>query len=189
MKIILATQNSGKIQEMKDLLGGQFELLNLPEELAGDEIPETGDTFQANALQKARYVFERTGIVSIADDSGLEVDVLDGRPGVYSARYAGSPQNADANMNKLQEELRGKENRIAQFRTVIAVVGENIEKTFEGKVTGRIRLERVGTKGFGYDPLFQPDGYERTFAQMTSAEKELISHRGKAIRSMIAHFT
>lgn len=189
MKLILATQNQGKVREMITAIGSRFEVLGLPEELANEEIPETENTLEANAFQKARYVFERTGILSVADDTGLEVEALDGRPGVFSARYAGLEKSSEANMKKLLEELDGVTDRKARFRTSIAVVGDGVEESFEGIVNGTIRNERSGVEGFGYDPVFQPDGYEITFAEMTAEEKGRISHRGRALRALIAHFS
>ncbi len=189
MKIILATQNEGKVVELREALPSSFQIVGLPPELANVDIPEDGTTLEENALQKARFVFERTRILTIADDTGLEVSALDGRPGVYSARYAGPAKNAAANMDKLLLELEGQQDRSAQFRTVLAVVDSNLEQTFEGKAMGDICTHRVGEGGFGYDPVFQPAGYRITFAEMSTAEKGAISHRGRAIKKMVAYFS
>lgn len=146
---------------------------------------ETGDTLQANALQKVRQVYEKTGENCFADDTGLEVEALNGAPGVYSARYGGEQKNSEDNMNLLLKNLEGETNRKARFRTVVALILDGKEYTFEGICNGEIRSERSGEKGFGYDPIFQPAGEERTFAEMTMVEKADISHRGLAVNELV----
>ena len=184
MKLVFATNNSHKLEEVRQILGDRFEVLSLNEIGCHEDIPETGDTFQDNALQKARYVKEHYGYDCFADDTGLEVKALDGAPGVHSARYAGD-HDSEANMTKLLHELEKKSDRSAQFRTVIALILNGQEVLFEGIVTGKIALERhYGDGGFGYDPIFVPDGYTETFSQMSSLGKNLISHRGRAVRKL-----
>ena len=184
MKLVFATNNSHKLEEVRQILGDRFEVLSLNEIGCHEDIPETGDTFQDNALQKARYVKEHYGYDCFADDTGLEVKALNGAPGVHSARYAGD-HDSEANMTKLLQELEKKSDRSAQFRTVIALILNGQEVLFEGIVTGKIALERhYGDGGFGYDPIFVPDGYTETFSQMSSQGKNLISHRGRAVRKL-----
>ena len=185
--LILATQNPGKIAEMSTLLEEHFEVLGLPADMNKSELPETGDTLEHNALQKARFVYEHTGQLCLADDTGLEVDALSGRPGVYSARYAGPQKSADDNMALLLKELQGIADRKARFRTVMALVGNEVEETFDGIVNGTIDAAPRGEGGFGYDPIFIPEGEHRTFAQMSKEEKGLISHRGRAIRAFLEY--
>ena len=151
-----------------------------------DDIPETADTLEGNAKLKARYLYEKYGCDCFADDTGLEVEALDNAPGVYSARYAGEAKNADANMEKLLHELSGQTNRKAQFRTVIALILDGKEYLFEGVVTGQILEKKQGVEGFGYDPIFQPDGYDKSFAQLSMTEKNTISHRGRAVEKLTA---
>jgi XTP/dITP diphosphohydrolase len=181
MKLLFATNNRHKIEEVQALTGSSFQLTGLADAGITEELPETGNTMQANALQKARYAFEKCGLVCFADDSGLEVEALDMAPGVYSARYAGPQKNDSDNMDKLLRELENKNNRRAQFRTVIAFTDGKQDCFFEGIVKGTIISERRGTNGFGYDPLFVPDGYEKTFAEMQPAEKNALSHRARAM--------
>ena len=184
MELVFATNNAHKLEEVRQILGDQFTVHSLKEIGCTEDIPETGDTFQANALQKARYVKEHYGFDCFADDTGLEVKALDGAPGVHSARYAGN-HDSEANMTKLLHELEKKSDRSAQFRTVVALLLNGQEILFEGIVTGRISAERhYGDSGFGYDPLFIPDGYTETFSQMSSENKNLISHRGRAVRKL-----
>jgi len=185
MTLCFATNNQNKLQEIAALLGENFELKTLQDIGCYDEIPETQDTIAGNSRQKAEYVWVGYGVNCFADDTGLEVEALNGAPGVYSARYAGEPRNAERNMQLLLTNLQGKESRRAQFRTVITLVLEGEYHTFEGIVTGTILMESRGTGGFGYDSLFQPDGYDRTFAEMELAEKGAISHRGIAFRKLI----
>ena len=184
MELVFATNNAHKLEEVRQILGNRFKVLSLNDINCHEDIPETADTFQENALQKARYVKEHYGYDCFADDTGLEVKALNGAPGVHSARYAGN-HDSEANMTKLLAELKEKTDRSAQFRTVIALLLNGQEVLFEGIVTGRIATERrYGDGGFGYDPLFIPDGYTETFSQMSSESKNLISHRGRAVRKL-----
>ena len=178
-KIVFATNNAHKLEEVAAILGNGYEVLSLREIGCDADIPETADTFAGNALQKAQYVKEHYGYDCFADDSGLEVDVLDGEPGVYSARYSGG--GSEANMDKLLHNLTGKNQRSAQFRTVIALLLGEETQLFEGVVRGAIIEERRGEGGFGYDPIFVPEGYEHTFAELGSEVKNRISHRAKAV--------
>lgn len=184
MRLVFATNNAHKLEEVRQILGDRFEVLSLSDINCHEDIPETGDTFQDNALQKARYVKEHYGYDCFADDTGLEVKALDGAPGVHSARYAGD-HDSEANMTKLLHELEKKPNRSAQFRTVVALILNGQEVLFEGIVTGRIATERhYGESGFGYDPLFIPDGFTETFSQMSPESKNQVSHRGRAVRKL-----
>ena len=184
MELVFATNNAHKLEEVRQILGDRFKVLSLNDIGCHEDIPETADTFQGNALQKARYVKEHYGYDCFADDTGLEVKALDGAPGVHSARYAGD-HDSEANMTKLLHELEKKSDRSAQFRTVIALILNGQEVLFEGIVTGQIATERhYGDGGFGYDPIFVPDGYTETFSQMSSQSKNLISHRGRAVRKL-----
>ena len=181
-KIVFATNNAHKLEEVAAILGDSYEVLSLREIGCNDDIPETSDSFAGNALQKAQYVKEHYGYDCIADDSGLEVDVLGGEPGVYSARYSGG--GSEANMDKLLHNLTGKSERGAQFRTVIALLIGEDTRLFEGIVRGTIIDERRGEGGFGYDPIFVPEGYDLTFAQLGSKVKNHISHRAKAVEQL-----
>jgi len=185
MKLIFASNSKKKSEEIKILLPPTVELLNLADVNIIEDIPETGETFKANALIKAKYVFDKTGINCFADDSGLEVEALDMRPGVYSARYAGEEKNSDHNIDLLLKELRDKENRNAQFHTVIALLINGGTYFFEGIVRGSIIHERKGNSGFGYDPIFVADGDNKTFAELSLEEKNQISHRAIAIRQLV----
>ena len=185
MKICFATNNKKKIEEVKVALGPEFELVSLQEIGCVEELPETGDTLDHNAFQKARYVKEHFGVDCFADDTGLEVEVLEGAPGVYSGRFAGEPRSDERNIDLLLEKMEGKTNRKARFRTVIALILEGKEYQFEGIAEGEILMERIGEKGFGYDPVFKPIGFDKTFAQLSLEEKNEISHRGKAVKSLI----
>lgn len=184
MKLIFATNNRHKLQEVRDILGERVEVLSLKDIDCNDEIPETGTTLEENALIKARWVKEKYGYNCFADDTGLEVEALGGAPGVYSARYAGEECDSQANMLKLLENLTGKSNRNAQFRTVIALIIENKEILFDGVVKGVISEKKMGEAGFGYDPIFIPDGYSMSFAQMESRLKNSISHRYRAAEKL-----
>lgn len=184
MKLVFATNNKHKLEEMRAILGGKVELLSLADIDCHDEIPETADTLEGNALIKARYIYDKYGCACFADDTGLEVDALGGEPGVYSARYAGENNDSEANMRKLLQNLTGKSERSAQFRTVIALIIEGEEFLFDGIVRGRISEERMGSAGFGYDPIFIPDGYEESFAQMGAEQKNAISHRSRAAAAL-----
>lgn len=189
MKIVFATNNPNKLKEIKALVPKHIEIVSLSEIGCNEDIPETGETLEANAFQKVNYVKEHFGYDCFADDSGLEINALNGNPGVYSARYAGPERNADANMAKIITELNGCDNRKAQFRTAIALVLNGEEQLFEGKVEGEISLTKLGEKGFGYDPIFVPENETRSFAQMTLQEKGEISHRGKAVRRLINYLS
>ncbi len=185
MKIVFATNNKHKLDEIRKILGNKFELLSLADIGCHDDIPETGVTLEENALQKAKYIADKYHCSVFADDTGLEVDALGGEPGVYSARYAGGDgHDSEANMTKLLHNLEGKENRNAQFRTVIALIKEGHTILFEGIVKGIIIPERRGGEGFGYDPIFQPEGYDKTFAELGNDIKNTISHRAKAVNKL-----
>lgn len=181
-KIVFATNNAHKLEEVAAILGENYEVLSLREIGCEADIPETADTFAGNALQKAHYVKEHFGYDCFADDSGLEVDALDGAPGVYSARYSGG--GSEENMTKLLHNLTGKSERGAQFRTVIALLIGDDTRLFEGIVRGSIIEERRGEGGFGYDPIFVPEGYDKTFAELGSEVKNRISHRAQAVEKL-----
>ena len=183
-KFVFATNNAHKLEEVKDILGDKIELLSLKDINCHEESPETADTLAGNALLKARYVYEKYHLNCFADDTGLEVEALKGAPGVYSARYAGDAHNSEANMKKLLHELENTENRKAQFHTVFALIIDGKEHLFEGTVKGEITKVHKGTSGFGYDPIFQPEGYSQTFAEMGNEEKNKISHRAKATQKL-----
>lgn len=187
--IVFATNNRHKLEEVQQMLGGEFEIKTLADIGCDVDIPETSDTLEGNALQKAKYVKEHFGLDCFADDTGLECHALDGAPGVRSARYAGENHDSEANMSKLLENLSKKNDRSAQFRTVIALLYQGEEHLFEGVVRGAITEGRQGTRGFGYDPIFVPEGYDTTFAEMSAQEKNNISHRGKAVAKLVAYLT
>lgn len=181
MKIIFATNNKHKLKEISQIAGSRFELISLEDIGLTGDIPEESDTLEGNALFKARYIFDKTGIPTFADDTGLEVEALDGRPGVFSARYAGPGKNDLENIQKILKELKNKTNRKARFRTVIAFIPpDGREILFEGTVNGKIGTEPRGSHGFGYDPVFLPEGYDLTFAEMDAELKNSISHRSRA---------
>ena len=184
MKIVFATNNAHKLDEVRQVVGEEFEIVSLRECGIVEDIPENEPTLEGNALAKARYIYERTGFNCFADDTGLEVDALGGEPGVRSARYATDGHDDEANKRLLLERLQGVENRAAQFRTAVALILGGKEYLFEGIVRGEIALEQHGEGGFGYDPLFFPEGGDLTFAQMSSKEKNAISHRGSAVRKL-----
>ena len=184
-RFVLCTGNPGKVDELRALLPGDMELLSLKDVGLPDELPETGTTLEANALQKARFAYERAKLPCIADDTGLEVDALAGAPGVYSARYAGGSRDPAANMARVLRELEGTEDRSARFRTVIAFVAEGIEHTVEGEVRGTITAAPRGEGGFGYDPIFLPHMSDLTFAEMDARMKNAVSHRGQAIWKLV----
>lgn len=191
MKIIFATGNRNKLKEVQALIGPRAELSTPADHGITEDIPENQPTLEGNALQKARYIYERTGLNCFADDTGLEVEALGGEPGVYSARYAvlngaGEGHSSEANMALLLRRMEGQANRRARFRTVIALILDGKEYLFEGVVEGEIMAERSGTDGFGYDPIFRPEGYKETFAEMPLEEKNGISHRGRATAKLIA---
>ena len=185
MKLVFASNNLNKIKEIQSILNGSIELLSLEDIGCHEEIPETADTIEGNAILKANYVTEKYGYDCFADDTGLEVTTLNGEPGVYSARYAGEQKNADDNMNKLLDSLSHKEDRSAQFKTVIALNLNIQQRLFTGIAKGKIILEKKGNHGFGYDPVFQPENYTETFAELSSDIKNKISHRAKATQQLI----
>lgn len=195
MKIVFATNNKNKLSEIREILGSGFEVMSLAEIGCHEDIPETGETLLDNAIQKARYVFEKYGYDCFADDTGLEVDALGGEPGVHSARYAeGTDHDSNANMDKLLGKLGDETHRTARFRTVIALLqkqqsaegaGEgSVLHIFEGKVEGSIITEKRGAEGFGYDPIFMPEGYDKTFAELGLDIKNQISHRARAVKKL-----
>lgn len=185
-QLVFATNNAHKLDEVRKILGEKFNVLSLKEIGCNDDIAETAETFEGNALIKARYIHDKYGYDCFADDSGLEIDVLGGAPGVYSARYAGEAHDSEKNMAKVLEQLQGIENRAARFRTVIALTLDGKEHLFEGEIAGRIIEERRGAGGFGYDPIFIPDGETRTFAEMDDTQKNGISHRARAVKKLVA---
>lgn len=183
-KIVVATNNAHKLKEIAAILGQEIELLSLKDIQCFADIPETADTLEGNARQKAMYIYENYGMDCFADDTGLEVEALGGAPGVFSARYAGEGHDSEANMQKLLKELAGKENRKAQFRTVICLIRNGKEHLFEGIVKGEIIQEKRGGEGFGYDPIFVPEGYDLTFAELGDDVKNTISHRARAVEKL-----
>ena len=185
MKIVFASNNKNKIQEIQSMLPDTIQIVSLESIGCFEEIPETADTIEGNAILKANYITQKYGFDCFADDTGLEVEALNGDPGVYSARYAGEQRNADDNMNKLLEELLDKPNRNAQFKTVIALNLKGKQYLFTGIASGEITLEKKGTGGFGYDPIFKPTNYDETFAELSLAVKNEISHRGKATKALL----
>ena len=187
MKIVFATNNPNKLKEIQSLIPKEIEIISLNQIGCTEDIPETGDTLEANAFQKAYYIKDNFNYDCFADDTGLEIDELNGAPGVYSARYAGPEKNADANMTKILNELKGKKNRKAKFRTAIALTHNNEEHLFEGEINGHISDVKKGNKGFGYDPIFIPENDIRSFAQMSMQEKGAISHRGRAVKKLVAY--
>ena len=187
MELVFASANENKVLEVEHKLGGDIRLKSLRAIGCNEDIPETGETLEENARMKARYVWDNYKVDCFADDTGLEVDALDGAPGVYSARYAGPQRNSEQNMDLLLTNLHGKSNRKAQFRTVICLIRGGEEFLFEGVVRGEIMEQRQGTDGFGYDPIFRPEGANVTFAEMTMDMKNTISHRGRAI-ALLSHF-
>lgn len=184
MKLIFATQNKHKIEEIKPGLNPQIELIDLEDLGFKEDVPENADTLEGNALEKANFIYSKFQIDTISDDTGLEVESLNGEPGIYSARYAGESKNSDNNIDKLLMNLKGKPNRKARFKTVIALILDQKEYLFEGMVEGEIIENRKGEMGFGYDPIFQPTGYNKTFAEMTMEEKNEISHRARALKKL-----
>lgn len=196
MKIVFATNNQHKLQEIRDILGSEFEIVSLKDIGCDVDISETGNTLEENAMQKAQYVYDHYNLSCFADDTGLEVEALNGEPGVHSARYAeGTDHDSEANMAKLLRNLEGKDNRKARFRTVIALIQKqdvcpcgctSIKKVnrFEGIVDGSIATEKHGTAGFGYDPIFVPEGYDKSFAELGESIKNGISHRARAVAKL-----
>ena len=183
-KFVFATNNAHKLEEVTAILGEKIELLSMKDIHCHADIPETADTLEGNALLKARYIFENYNMDCFADDTGLEVEALNGAPGVYSARYAGDAYNSEANMRKLLQDMEGIENRKAQFRTVFALIINGKEHLFEGIVKGEITKHRCGSSGFGYDPVFIPEGYTQTYAEMGNTLKNKISHRALATNKL-----
>jgi XTP/dITP diphosphohydrolase len=186
-KIVFATNNQHKLEEVRAMIGDYFQVLSLKDIDCNEDIPENGLTFEENAISKARYIKEHYGYDCFADDSGLEVTALNNAPGVFSARYAGEPSNSQRNIEKLMHEMQGKEERSARFRTCIAYLTGEEERYFEGCVEGSIIDTLRGCNGFGYDPLFVPCGYDITFAEMSSEEKNKISHRAIAVQKLIEY--
>jgi XTP/dITP diphosphohydrolase len=184
MKIIFATNNQHKLMEISHLLGDSFTLLNLKDVNIKEEIPEDYPTLEENALFKAKYIHKVTGMNVFADDTGLEIEALNGGPGVHSARFAGAHKDFSANTKKVLKLMKGKKNRSAKFRTIIALILDDSEYLFEGAITGKIINQKRGTKGFGYDPIFIPDGKKSTFAEMTMNDKNMISHRALAFEKL-----
>ncbi len=183
--LIFATQNQNKVLEIQNILPESYSVKSLQEINCTDDIPEDQPDLLENALFKARYIHQKYNIDCFADDTGLEIDALNGEPGVYSARYAGKEKDSDKNMDLVLEKLQGKSNRSAQFRTVIALILNGQEFCFEGRVKGEIREKRSGNGGFGYDPIFEPENYGKTFAEMSLVEKNQRSHRGRAILKLV----
>ena len=183
-KLVVATNNTHKLEEISAILGEEMELLSLKDIQCNADIPETADTLEGNARQKAQYIYNNYGMNCFADDTGLEVEALNGAPGVFSARYAGDGHDSEANMQKLLQELEGKENRKAQFRTAICLIMDRKEYLFEGIVKGKIISEKRGGAGFGYDPIFVPEGYDLTFAELVNDIKNTISHRARAVEKL-----
>ncbi len=186
MQIVFATNNLNKLKEVEALIPNHIKLLSLADILCIEDIPETQPTIEGNAIQKAEYIKANYGFDCFADDTGLEVEALNSEPGVFSARYAGPQRNAEDNMNKLLSNLENKSTRKAQFKTVVALHLNGELRTFTGVCKGEITKEKQGEKGFGYDPIFKADGYNKTFAEITLEEKNRIGHRGKAVKSLIA---
>jgi len=185
MKLVFATNNLNKLSELQALVPKGIEILSLKDINCNEELPEKNPTLQKNALQKAQYVYQNYGFNCFADDTGLEIDALGGAPGVYSARYAGVECKAEDNMKKVLTKLENEENRNAKFRTVIALIINGEETLFEGECIGEITKAKSGVEGFGYDPIFIPEGYGITFAEMSKQEKGAISHRGRAVEKLV----
>lgn len=190
MKIVFATNNKHKLEEIKDILGKDFEIVSLAEIGCHEDIPETGLTLEENARQKSTYIVEHYNHDCFADDTGLEVDALNGEPGVHSARYAeGTDHDSEANMRKLLSKMSNVKDRTARFRTVISLIINGVEHQFEGRVEGRIATEKRGTEGFGYDPIFIPEGYDKSFAELGEEVKNQISHRARAVKKLAEYLS
>lgn len=187
MKLVFATNNQHKLQEIKQLLGDSIELLSLNDIHCTDEIPENQETLEGNAAEKSFFIFNKYGLNCFADDTGLEIEALNGEPGVYSARYAGEEKSSEKNMNLVLEKLDKIKNRKARFRTVISLVIDGHETQFEGIVNGQILEEKRGITGFGYDPVFQPEESNLSFAEIPMDEKNKISHRGRAVQKLVEY--
>lgn len=182
--LVFATNNAHKLEEIREILGEKFHIVSLKELGCQKDIPEEQDTLEGNALQKARYIRDKYKVNCFADDTGLEIEALGGEPGVYSARYAGDGHDSEANMRKVLDKMNGETNRRARFRTVIALLLDGQEHLFEGEVRGEILRERHGEGGFGYDPIFRPEGFTQSFAEMSLEDKNKISHRGRATEAL-----
>ena len=190
MKIVFATNNKHKLEEIKDILGKDFEIVSLAEIGCHEDIPETGLTLEENARQKSTYIVEHYNHDCFADDTGLEVDALNGEPGVHSARYAeGTDHDSEANMRKLLSKRSNVKDRTARFRTVISLIINGVEHQFEGRVEGRIATEKHGKEGFGYDPIFIPEGYDKSFAELGEEVKNQISHRARAVKKLAEYLS
>ncbi|MEZ5105445.1 MAG: non-canonical purine NTP diphosphatase [Draconibacterium sp.] len=187
MKLVFATNNQHKLKELQAILGNRFQLLSLKDIGCDEEIPEEQPTLEGNASQKSHFIYEKYGYSCFADDTGLEIEGLDGEPGVYSARYAGEEKNANANMDKVLNKMTKIKNRNARFRTVISLIIDGNEIQFEGIVDGEILTEKRGDSGFGYDPIFRPQGFQQTFAEMNLTDKNKISHRGRAVEKLVQY--
>lgn len=187
-KLLFATSNANKLKEVREILVNQYEVLSLKDIDWNEEIPEPYDTIRENSVYKANYFFEKMGIDCISEDSGLEVEALDGRPSAYSARYAGESRDDIQNYQKVLAEMQGETNRTARFKSIITFKTETICETFEGEMLGRIGFEPKGSNGFGYDPIFMPEGKNQTNAELTSEEKNAISHRKKALAKLVDFF-
>ncbi|WP_140937448.1 non-canonical purine NTP diphosphatase [Sphingobacterium lumbrici] len=183
LELVFATNNAHKLEEVQQVVGSRFQIRSLADINCHDDIPETGDTFEENAKQKTDYLVNKYGLYSFGDDSGLEIEALDNAPGVYSARYSGS-RDMEKNIDLVLESLADNPNRKARFRTVISLFLNEQQHFFDGTIEGQIIQERRGEGGFGYDPIFMPDGYDKTFAEMSAAEKNQISHRAIAVRKL-----
>lgn len=183
-QLVMATANPNKIIEIKNKIGEAFNFLSLKDIGCMEDIPETSDTIEGNALQKARYVFEKYHYNCFSEDTGLEIESLNGAPGVITARYAGEDKNPEANINKVLSEMHDKSDRRARFKTVIALLLDGEEYLFEGIINGEITTERRGNDGFGYDPIFKPEGHDKTFAEMTISDKNVMSHRALAVEKL-----
>ncbi len=186
-KLIFATNNQHKLHEIKHIIGKEFEILSLSDIGGKEEIPENENTIEGNASFKAWFIYNKYGVDCFADDTGLEIDALNGQPGVKSARYAGNDCNPENNIRKVSQELGNRPDRTARFRTVISLIMEGKEFRFNGAVEGVILYEKHGRKGFGYDPVFLPEGFDKSFAEMSLDEKNMISHRARAIRKLIKY--
>ena len=190
MEIVFATNNKHKLEEIKDILGKDFEIVSLAEIGCHEDIPETALTLEENARQKSTYIVEHYNHDCFADDTGLEVDALNGEPGVHSARYAeGTDHDSEANMRKLLSKMSNVKDRTARFRTVISLIINGVEHQFEGRVEGRIATEKHGTEGFGYDPIFIPEGYDKSFAELGEEVKNQISHRARAVKKLAEYLS
>ena len=186
MKLVFATNNKHKIEEVQNLLKNDFQILSLEDIGCDEELAETGNTLEENAFQKAKYVFDKYNVNCFADDTGLEIETLNGKPGVYSARYAGEEKNAEKNVEKVLNELKETQNRNAYFKSIISLIIKGQQYSFEGIVNGNISTRKIGNSGFGYDPIFIPDGFEKSFAEMTLEEKNKISHRAIVVKKLVA---